>query len=197
MPFDRIHIIGMHWLTVLFHHIVGDIDNIVDRTDALCAQAFLHPFRWRSDLDILYHSCRITWAEICRLYRHLDIIVDILVISCLCNNLWYKFFFKGCCCFSCNAKNSKAVYTVGCDLIFYNGIIQSQYLDSIGSHLGILRENINAVFRCIREHIAVWTQFFDRTHHTVWFYATQFALLDLDAALGLFTVMTAGNTSAI
>ena len=36
---------GVHGLSVLFHHIVGDIHDIVDGTDSAGSQTALHPLR--------------------------------------------------------------------------------------------------------------------------------------------------------
>ena len=42
---DLIVVIAVHRLTVLEHHIVCDIDDVVDRTDTGTREADLHPLR--------------------------------------------------------------------------------------------------------------------------------------------------------
>ena len=42
---DRIQIICVHWLRKLFHNIVGNINNIIDRTNTNRRQSSLHPLR--------------------------------------------------------------------------------------------------------------------------------------------------------
>ena len=42
---DLVIVIAVHRLTVLEHHIVRDIDDVVDRTDAGACEADLHPLR--------------------------------------------------------------------------------------------------------------------------------------------------------
>ena len=42
---DLIQIISMHRLAILFHYVVGNINHIIDRTDAYGCQSSLHPFR--------------------------------------------------------------------------------------------------------------------------------------------------------
>ena len=58
--FNRIQIIGVHRLSVFFHHIIRNIYKIIDRTDSIRSQASLHPLRRRTDLDIFYNSCTVT-----------------------------------------------------------------------------------------------------------------------------------------
>ena len=45
MIFNRIQVIGMHRLSIFFHDIVRNINDIVDRTDAIGRETALHPFR--------------------------------------------------------------------------------------------------------------------------------------------------------
>ena len=45
MTCNCVKIVRMHRLSVLFHHIVGDVDNIVDRTDTVGTKSLLHPLR--------------------------------------------------------------------------------------------------------------------------------------------------------
>ena len=42
---DLIVVIAVHRLTVLEHHIVRDVDDVVDRTDTGTRKADLHPLR--------------------------------------------------------------------------------------------------------------------------------------------------------
>ena len=123
--FDRIQIIGVHRLSVFFHHIIRNIYKIIDRTDSMCTETFLHPLRRWGKLNILYNSCRVTAAKILILYRYFDVIIDIFVISGFCYDRRYKFLMERGCCLTRNAEYGKTVYTVGCNLIFDNAVIQS------------------------------------------------------------------------
>ena len=62
---NGIQVIGMHRLPVLFHHIVCDIHQVVDRADAHGRKPSLHPFRGWTDLDIFHHSRTVARAEVC------------------------------------------------------------------------------------------------------------------------------------
>ena len=52
-------------------------------------------------------------------------IFDIFVISGFCYDRRYKFLMERVCCLTRNAEYGKTVYTVGCNFIFDNAIIQS------------------------------------------------------------------------
>ena len=45
MTCDSIEIIGMHRLSVLFHHVVCDIYDVIYRADTLASESLLHPLR--------------------------------------------------------------------------------------------------------------------------------------------------------
>ena len=42
---DLIVVIAVHRLTILEHHVICDIDDVIDRTDAGAREADLHPLR--------------------------------------------------------------------------------------------------------------------------------------------------------
>ncbi len=57
----------VHRLAVLHHDIVCDIDDVVYRSYAHCAQSLAHPLRRGCDLYVAHHACGISRAEVgCR-----------------------------------------------------------------------------------------------------------------------------------
>ena len=54
----------MHRLAVLEHNIVGDINDVVDRTNAAGVQTLAHPRRRRLDLDVLDDAGRVARAQV-------------------------------------------------------------------------------------------------------------------------------------
>ena len=102
----------MHRLTVLFHHIICNINNIVDWTDALCAKPLLHPLRRRSDLDIFHDSCRISGTQIRIEHGYLDIIIDIFAVSGFFYDRRNKFFSEGCSRLARDSEHRETVHTV-------------------------------------------------------------------------------------
>ena len=145
----------MHRLSVFFHYIICNINQIVDRADTYRSQTSLHPFwRW-SDLNVLYDPCTVSWAKFRILNSYFDVICCIFVISCRCNHRWMKLFVKCSCSFSCNTYYTEAVYTVGRYFVFYNNIVQSKLFDRTLSHNCIIVEDIDSVFRSFRIHLSV------------------------------------------
>ena len=194
---DGIQIICMHWLSKLFHYIVCDINQVVDRADSIGSQTSLHPLRGRTDLDIFYNSCTVTRAKLRILYSNLYIIGSFLIIFLNLYNRRAEFLLEGCCCLSCDSKNTVAVYTVGSDLILKYHIVKAKCLNSALTHNCVLRKNIDSVFRCFRIHFSGASKFLDRAHHTKGLNATEFAFFDLDPSGSHFSIMAACNTSAI
>ena len=197
LAMDRIQIVGMHRLTVFFHNIVCNIDQIIDRTDADRGQAFLHPLRGWTDLDILYNSGYITRAEIICLYGNFHIVFCFFIVSCYFDFRCVKRHIESSRCLTGHTKYTVAVHTVGCDLIFYDRIVKSQKLNGICANFRIVTEHINAVLRCFRMQMSVGTQLLNGTHHTAGFHTAEFAFFDLDTALCAAAIMTTGNTATI
>ena len=162
----------MHRLSVFFHHIVGNIHQIVDWTDAYGCKASLHPFRRWPDFDILYDSCTVSRTQLAVLYRHLDIVVHILIIAGCRNYRRMEFLSKRSGCFPCNSDDAEAVHSVGCDFIFKYYVIKPQCFDRAASDFYIILEDIDSLFRRFRVHIPVRAQFFNRAHHAAAFYAS-------------------------
>ena len=58
-------------LAELQHDVVGDIDDVIDRSHACRQQSPPHPFKRRTDLDVADNTGTVARAEIGVLYRHL------------------------------------------------------------------------------------------------------------------------------
>ena len=55
---------GVHGLAVLQHHIVGDIHNVVDGTDAGVPEPLAHPRGRGPDLHVLHQAGGVAGAEV-------------------------------------------------------------------------------------------------------------------------------------
>ena len=75
----------MHGLSVLFHHIVGYVHDVVDRTDPAGSQTALHPPGGRGKPDVLDHPCTVTRAKPAVFNAYLQVIINILIIAGLCD----------------------------------------------------------------------------------------------------------------
>ena len=187
----------MHGLSVLFHYIVGDINKVVDRTDAVCGKASLHPFGRRSDLDIFYHSRRVSGAEIRIFYRNLDVVGSVLPVSCCLHNRRTEFPAESGCRLSGDSDHAVAVHTVGCDLILKDNIVQAERFDGALSDFCVFRENINTVFRSFRIHFSGASKLFDGAHHTAGFHAAELSFLDQDSSGSFLAVVASRHTAAV
>ena len=70
--FQPRQVIGVHGLRVLEQHVVGDVDDVVDRPDAARAEPPLHPVRAWANLDSFDHRADEAAAELGVVDRHLD-----------------------------------------------------------------------------------------------------------------------------
>ena len=167
-----VKVVCVHWLTILFHYIIGNIYQVIDRADSIFRKVSLHPFWRRSYFYIFYYSCTVTCAESRVFYCNFNIIGSVFIVSCFLYFRRAEFFIESSCCLSCDSENSVAVHTVGSNLIFNHCIVKVKSLHCTLSHNCVLRENINSVFRSFRVHFSCASQLFNGAHHTVGIYAS-------------------------
>ena len=74
--------------------------------------------------------------------------------------------------------------------------MKAEKIDRVSTDFGVLREDINTVFRRFRIHFVCGTQLFDRADHAVGLHSAELTGLDLYTAGCLAAVMAAGNASA-
>ncbi len=192
----------MHRLRVLLHHIVGDIHNIVDRTDAVRRQTALHPHRGRTDFYILYNPADIAAAKFCILDFHRYIIRSLLAVSRFRNDGRYKFFAEGCRRLARDAEHAEAVHAVARDLILKIHIVQPQRLHCVRADLyirvgRIAVEYIKSLLRRVRIHLPAGAKLLDRAHHAEGLHAAQLPFFYFDAARCFYAVMTACHAPAV
>ena len=60
---DVVVIVGVHGLSVLFHHVVGDVNDVVDRTHPRGPQPVPHPLGGGGNLDVPHHPGSVPGAE--------------------------------------------------------------------------------------------------------------------------------------
>ena len=109
---DHVVVIGMHRLAVLFHDIVRDIDDVVDRADTVRSEASLHPLRGRTDFYVLYYSGCETRAQILVDDFDVDIIRGLLVVACLFDFRHVELKSECACGFTGDADHAVAVNAV-------------------------------------------------------------------------------------
>ena len=173
---------GMHGLTDLLQHIVCDIDDIGDRTDADQCQTAAHPCGRFADLNIADIMCRIARAEIRRFDRDLEAVQLCavgLVIDC-------RHFQRLAQCgrdLACDAEHGHAVRAVRGDRNIEHPVIQPDNRLDIRADRGILRQHEQtAVFRAGIQ-ILIQTDLDAGAEHAVRFKALELALFDFHETL--------------
>ena len=167
MPCHSVKVKSVHGLAVLLHHVVGNVYQIVDGTDAAGPEPLLHPLWGRRNLYVGADPCTISGAQVRILYFHGNVIVNIFLIFLHFHHWRHERFTEGSCCFPCNAQNTITVYPVGSDLILKYRVPHAQDLNRVGAHLHILPENVDPHLRSFRIHISVGAKFLYGTHHPI------------------------------
>ena len=172
----------MHRLAVLEHNIVGDINDVVDRTNAASMQTLAHPRRRRLDLDILDDAGGVARAQIGVLNLDGHILVDVVAHALDLRGLDAERTVEGSRSLAGQTDHAQAVRTVRGNLEVGNPVVQTEYLFDVLADRGAGRQEQDAVLAGIRHAAVGQTQLLERAHHAVGRHATQLALGDLHAA---------------
>ena len=162
----------MHRLSIFFHDIVGNIDQIIDGTNSIASQGSLHPLRRWTNLDILHHSGSIPWTQIWIFHCDFHIVRSLLIISSLNNLRRTKFLIESRSRLPRNSQRTITVYSIRSDFIFKNHIPKPQCFDGIFAYLRVFRENVDSILRSLRIHVTRAAQLFDGAHHAVRLYSS-------------------------
>ena len=113
----------MHGLAVFEHNIVGDVNDIIDRTDAQGAQALAHPAGRGLDTDIFDNPGGVDGAEIGFLYLNVQHMGTIAVSSLYHRSVQRQRLLEGSRGLARKANNREAVRPVGGNLKFNDSVI--------------------------------------------------------------------------
>ena len=199
MAGDRVVIERVHGLAVLFHHVVGDVHQVVDGTDAAGAQALLHPFRGRAELDVLHDAGRVARAQVGVRDLHGNVIRSLLAVPSHRDDGRNERQAERGRRFPGNAQDAVAVHAVGGDLVFEDGVMQAQGRQGVVArlHVTAFREDVDAVFGSFGEEVAVKAEFFHGAHHARGRDAAQGAGFDDDAVFRHVAVVVARDLAAV
>ena len=187
----------MHGLTIFQHHIVCDVNDIVDRTDAVGAQALTQPLGRGANFDIGDHSCAVSVAEIIRWDFHVQHFVHGACVASLYFRLVVAHLLAECCgSFPGKTNNRVAIGAIIRDLKINDGIIIADHGVDIIAGFAILLDDPNAVFNGIGEIAQRQIQLFQRAKHAVGNLTTQLALGNMNAARQIGIVQSCGNQIA-
>ena len=173
---------SVHRLTVLEHNVVGNINDVIDWTDAAGVQTLAHPRRGRLDLDILDNAGGVARAQIGVLDLDGHILVDVVAYALDLRGLDAERTVEGSCGLASQTDHAQAVRTVRGDLEIGNPVVQTEHLFDVLANRGAGGQEQDAVLARIRHAAVGQTEFLERAHHAVGRHAAQLALGDLHAA---------------
>ena len=125
----------MHRLSVFQHDIVRDIDDIVDRPHAGCAQFHAQPKRRGLDLHVFDHARAVTEAFLRILDRNIDIIFDVVPRFPYRRHRNVQRPLEACRALACQPDDGKAVGTIRRDFKFDGAVAHSEHIDDIVARL--------------------------------------------------------------
>ena len=134
MSRNGIQIKGMHWLPIFFHHIIGNIHQVVDGANTAGCQPSLHPLGRRSYLNIFADSGAIPGTQILVTHFHTDIIIYVFVISNHLHFRRHKRFSKSCRSLPGNSQHAVAVHPIAGNFIFKHRVMKPQQFHCVRSH---------------------------------------------------------------
>ena len=173
---------SVHRLTVLEHNVVGNINDVIDWTDAAGVQTLAHPRRGRLDLDILDNAGGVARAQVGVLDLDGHILVDVVAHALYLRGLDAERTVEGSRSLAGQTDHAQAVRAVGRNLKIGNPVVQTEHLLDVLANRGAGRQEQDAVLARIRYAAVGQTQLLERAHHAVGRHAAQLALGDLHAA---------------
>ena len=189
---------SMHGLTILQHHIVGNVNNVVDRTHTVGAQTLPQPLGGGGDLNILHHTGSVAVAQLGGRHFHIQHLVHGTNIAALYNRLVVRHLHaESGSGFTGQADDAVAVGTVVGDFEFHHGVVIADNQIDVVANLAILViENPDTVGIGIGQIVLGQTQLGKGAEHTVGLYAPELALGDMHTADQPGIVQRSGNQIA-
>ena len=135
---DAAEVKGVHRLAVFEHHIVRDIDDVVDGAHAAVAQSLAHPARRRSDLDVFHHARGVARAEVAVLNVDVDKVGDAAAAAVRLGRVQLKGALERRARLAGKADDGKAVGAVRRDLKLDDGIVKAEDVRYVEARLGVL-----------------------------------------------------------
>ena len=202
LPVEAFIIERMHRLSVFQHDIVRDIDNIVNRTHAGCAQSHAQPKRRGRNFHVFDHARAVTEAFFRILNRNIDIIFDIVARFLYRRHRNMQRPLEACRALACQPDDGKTVGTVRRDFKFDGAVAHFEHIDDIVARLAaemIVIQNQNAVGCGARHIVRREPKLLNRAEHALGNKTAQLAGLDFHArgklchALFIFRTIADGH----
>lgn len=175
----------VHRLAVFQHHIVRDVDDVVDRTDAAGAQARAHPERRRLDAHVFHRARGIARAERRFFYGYGKVVGNVVAVACgmYLRRAVLQRHAGGGRRLARDAEQRQTVGAVEGQLEVHDRVAQPQHVADVVAKPAGLLHNENAVLNRVREVVDRQPQLGQRAEHTLRDHPAQLAGLD-DLAAG-------------
>ncbi len=173
---------GMHGLSHLQHHVIGDIHDIGDGILSDQSQPAFHPLRRLPDFYIIYIVTDIPGTQVRRIHRHRKALLFDLRLR-IVQGGHAKLLIKRRSHLPGNAHHTLTVRPVGRDRNVKNPVVQSQDGLYIHARLRVRGQRQQAVVARAGEHIFADAQLYAGTQHALGLIAPQLPLFDSHGAL--------------
>ena len=161
--FDAAEVKCVHRLAVFEHHIVRDIDDVVDGAHAAVAQSLAHPARRRCNFDVFHHARGVARAEVAVLNVDVDKVGDAAAAAVRLGRVQLKGALERRARLAGKADDGKAVGAVRRDLKLDDGIVKAEDVRHVEARLGVLfLQNEDTVGDAVRELLLLGVQVFER-----------------------------------
>ena len=184
LALDHVGIEAMERSAVGHHHVVGDIHDIVDGTDAYHAQAVLQPFGALLHLAVLQaHGC-VAGASLLVLHADADGEVLVIYLEVLHRGAvqagLIAVLHQPCIQVTCHAIMAARICTVGGDIHFdYEIALDMVVLGCGDAHGSVFGQHDDAVVVVAHAYLVLCT------NHAVALHTAQLALLDGEALVAV------------
>ena len=136
---------GMHGLTVFHHHVVRDVNDVVDGADAAGPQSAPHPFGGGRDAHVFHEAGGVTGAQIRLQDIHVQVVQDAVPAALHLRLRQLQGGIEGGGGFPGQAPDAQAVRPVIGDLKVHHAVPQADHLPDILAHGAGLLKDENAV----------------------------------------------------
>ena len=177
MSLNHVSVKAMHRLTVGHHHIVGDVDDVVDRTQADNLKLVLQPFWALLHLAASDAHASITLASLCVLNLHLD--RKVVVVYCelravgAMKRSGVTIALEPSIKVASHTPMTQGIRTVGCNVNLNHPVaLQMIVFSSRLTNGSVFGQHDNAIMTCAHANLVLGT------NHAKALNATQFRLLD-------------------
>ena len=161
---------AMQWLSICHHHIVGNVNYVVYRTNAYYVEFFLKPFRTFGNLTACQTNTSITFTSLGTLNFDINRKTFIVNFKCIAartmETCLIAITFQPRIEITCHSPMRKSIRTIGRDVDFYQPVTLQIIIFCSGCTLfSSIRQNDDTIMAC------TYAYFIFGTYHTIAFHS--------------------------